>query len=196
MAISSNGRLKAGVPSLGVEPAVNVAAAAEEKGREHLGALSGSSWPGAHTAGPPKGPEAAWLPVGPILVHGHVQRAVSSSPISTTRDMRRLASGAMAGLGCSSIMLPLVPRQPERGGYEVLCLGANHQDQEIGCRGTMLRLLRELPIERVTRVVLSGDEGQAASSRTPLCRSRDSSSSSSEKLSRSRSELGDRNALR
>ena len=59
------------------------------------------------------------------------------------------------------MMLPLAPRRPGRGGYDILCLGAHSDDLEIGCGGTMLRLLRELPIERVTWVVLSGDEDRA-----------------------------------
>jgi hypothetical protein len=69
------------------------------------------------------------------------------------------------GRGPSSMMLPLVPRQPERGGYEILCLGAHRDDLEIGCGGTMLRPLRELPIERVTWGVLSGDEDRAREAR-------------------------------
>jgi hypothetical protein len=32
------------------------------------------------------------------------------------------------GRGPSSMMLPLVPRQPERSGYEILCLGAHRDD--------------------------------------------------------------------
>jgi LmbE family N-acetylglucosaminyl deacetylase len=59
------------------------------------------------------------------------------------------------------MMLPLAPRPPERGGYEVLCLGAHSDDLEIGCGGTMLRLLHELPIDRVTWVVLSGGPARA-----------------------------------
>ncbi len=58
-------------------------------------------------------------------------------------------------------MLPLAPRSPAGGGYEVLCLGAHSDDLEIGCGGTMMRLLRELPIERVTWVVLSGGPDRA-----------------------------------
>jgi LmbE family N-acetylglucosaminyl deacetylase len=63
------------------------------------------------------------------------------------------------------MMLPLAPRPPKRGGYDILCLGAHSDDLEIGCSGTMLRLLRELPIERVTWVVLSGDEDRAREAR-------------------------------
>jgi LmbE family N-acetylglucosaminyl deacetylase len=63
------------------------------------------------------------------------------------------------------MMLPLTPRPSGRGGYELLCLGAHSDDIEIGCGGTMLRLLKELPIERVTWVVLSGDAARAAEAR-------------------------------
>jgi len=63
------------------------------------------------------------------------------------------------------MILPLAPRPPERGGYEVLCLGAHSDDLEIGCAGTMLRLLRELPVERVNWVVLSGDPDRAREAR-------------------------------
>jgi LmbE family N-acetylglucosaminyl deacetylase len=69
------------------------------------------------------------------------------------------------GRGPSSMMLLLVPRQPKRGGYEIHCLGAYGDDLEIGCGGTMLRLRRRLPIERVTLGVMSGDEDRACEAR-------------------------------
>jgi LmbE family N-acetylglucosaminyl deacetylase len=69
------------------------------------------------------------------------------------------------GRAPSSMMLPLVPRQPERGGYEILCLGAHRDDLEISCGGRMLRLRRQLRIERVTWGVLSGDEDRAREAR-------------------------------
>jgi len=47
---------------------------------------------------------------------------------------------------------------PAGVGLELLCLGAHSDDLELGCGGTLLRLLDELPIEHVTWVVLSGDE--------------------------------------
>jgi LmbE family N-acetylglucosaminyl deacetylase len=61
-------------------------------------------------------------------------------------------------------MLPLTPRPPADGGYELLCVGAHSDDLEIGCSGTMLRLLAAWPIERVTWVVLSarGERGVEA----------------------------------
>jgi LmbE family N-acetylglucosaminyl deacetylase len=63
------------------------------------------------------------------------------------------------------MMLPLAPRSRERGGLEVLCLGAHSDDLEIGCSGTMLRLLREQPVARVTWVVLSGNAERAREAR-------------------------------
>jgi LmbE family N-acetylglucosaminyl deacetylase len=56
------------------------------------------------------------------------------------------------------MMLPLAPARLDSRGYEILCVGAHSDDLEIGCGGTMLRLLAELPVARVTWVVLSGHE--------------------------------------
>jgi LmbE family N-acetylglucosaminyl deacetylase len=47
-------------------------------------------------------------------------------------------------------------------GLELLCLGAHSDDLELGCAGTLLRLLDERRVRRVTWVVLSGDEERAA----------------------------------
>ena len=63
------------------------------------------------------------------------------------------------------MMLPLIPRSPEGGGLELLCIGAHSDDLEIGCSGTVLRFLRELPVERVTWVVLSGSPDRAREAR-------------------------------
>jgi LmbE family N-acetylglucosaminyl deacetylase len=62
-------------------------------------------------------------------------------------------------------MLPLQLGRPPRGGYELLCLGAHSDDLEIGCSGTVLRLLAELPIARITWVVLSGNPARAKEAR-------------------------------
>lgn len=51
---------------------------------------------------------------------------------------------------------------PAGAGLEVLCLGAHSDDLEIGCAGALLRLLDEVPIYRVTWVVLSGNDARAA----------------------------------
>jgi LmbE family N-acetylglucosaminyl deacetylase len=63
------------------------------------------------------------------------------------------------------MMLPLTPVAPDAGGYEILCLGAHSDDLEIGCGGTVLRLLAELPVARITWVVLSGDDDRAHEAR-------------------------------
>jgi LmbE family N-acetylglucosaminyl deacetylase len=51
---------------------------------------------------------------------------------------------------------------PAGGPLELLCIGAHSDDLELGCAGTLLRFLDELPIERITWVVLSGDDDRAA----------------------------------
>ena len=56
-------------------------------------------------------------------------------------------------------------RPPGGLDLEVLCLGAHADDLEIGCGGTVLRLLEERPGTRVHWVVLSGDEKRAAEAR-------------------------------
>jgi LmbE family N-acetylglucosaminyl deacetylase len=63
-------------------------------------------------------------------------------------------------------MLRLTPRST---GLEVLCLGAHSDDIEIGCAGALLRLADELPIDRVTWVVLSGS-GERAAEAEASCR--------------------------
>jgi LmbE family N-acetylglucosaminyl deacetylase len=51
---------------------------------------------------------------------------------------------------------------PASERLELLCLGAHSDDIELGCAGTLLRLLDEHLIERVTWVVLSGEDARAA----------------------------------
>lgn len=51
---------------------------------------------------------------------------------------------------------------PAGTGLELLCIGAHSDDIEIGCAGTLLRLTDELTIDRVTWVVLSGNDERAA----------------------------------
>src|ERR1700690_143767 len=58
-------------------------------------------------------------------------------------------------------MLRLSPERTGQVGLELLCLGAHSDDLELGCGGTLLRLFDEHPIERITWVVLSGDEARA-----------------------------------
>jgi LmbE family N-acetylglucosaminyl deacetylase len=47
-------------------------------------------------------------------------------------------------------------------GLHLLCFGAHSDDLELGCGGTILRLLDELLVDRVTWVVLSAHDGRAA----------------------------------
>jgi LmbE family N-acetylglucosaminyl deacetylase len=53
-------------------------------------------------------------------------------------------------------MLPLILPADRRAPLQVLCLGAHSDDIEIGCGGTILRLLAERPNVHVTWVVFSG----------------------------------------
>src|SRR5512132_1943660 len=51
------------------------------------------------------------------------------------------------------------------GQLELLVLGAHADDIEIGCGGTILRLVADGVVDRVTWVVLSGIEPRAAEAR-------------------------------
>jgi LmbE family N-acetylglucosaminyl deacetylase len=63
------------------------------------------------------------------------------------------------------MMLPLAPVPRQGRGYELLCLGAHSDDLELGCSGTVMRLLKELPVERITWAVLSGTDARAQEAR-------------------------------
>ncbi|MFI5261347.1 MAG: PIG-L deacetylase family protein [Candidatus Limnocylindrales bacterium] len=54
---------------------------------------------------------------------------------------------------------------PRERPLRVLALGAHADDLEIGCGGTVARLLEERPDSRVTWVVLSGEPARAAEAR-------------------------------
>ena len=54
---------------------------------------------------------------------------------------------------------------PPRGGYELLCLGAHSDDLEIGCAGTVMRLIEQGLVGGVTWVVLSGSPERAREAR-------------------------------
>lgn len=56
-------------------------------------------------------------------------------------------------------------RRDERRPLRVLFLGAHSDDIEIGCGGTVLKLIRENPNACVTWIVLSGDDRRAAEAR-------------------------------
>ena len=67
-------------------------------------------------------------------------------------------------------MMPLTFGVPPRAPLTVLCLGAHADDIEIGCGGTMLRLLAERPRVTVHWVVLSGDAKRAREARLSATR--------------------------
>jgi LmbE family N-acetylglucosaminyl deacetylase len=58
-------------------------------------------------------------------------------------------------------MLPLALNEPQEDALEVLCLGAHCDDIEIGCGGTVLRLVEEFPSARFHWVVLSSNDDRA-----------------------------------
>jgi LmbE family N-acetylglucosaminyl deacetylase len=58
-------------------------------------------------------------------------------------------------------MYPLTLIEPSEDALDVLCLGAHCDDIEIGCGGTVLRLVEELPNARFHWVVLSSNAVRA-----------------------------------
>jgi LmbE family N-acetylglucosaminyl deacetylase len=55
-------------------------------------------------------------------------------------------------------MLPLTLIEPEDDALDILCLGAHCDDIEIGCGGTVLRLVEQFPAARFHWVVLSSND--------------------------------------
>lgn len=62
-------------------------------------------------------------------------------------------------------MLPISFGADRHGPLDILCIGAHSDDIEIGCGGTVLRLLAERPGSRVTWVVLSANAEREAEAR-------------------------------
>jgi LmbE family N-acetylglucosaminyl deacetylase len=58
-------------------------------------------------------------------------------------------------------MLKTVFDEPKERPFDILCLGAHSDDIEIGCGGTILRLLGEFPQVRIFWVVFSANGGRA-----------------------------------
>ena len=62
-------------------------------------------------------------------------------------------------------MLRLILATDGREPFRLLCLGAHSDDIEIGCGGTILRILTELPSVVVRWIVFSGDERRGTEAR-------------------------------
>jgi LmbE family N-acetylglucosaminyl deacetylase len=62
-------------------------------------------------------------------------------------------------------MLPLTLGQPEASPARVLAIGAHPDDIEIGCAGTILKLIEQGAVSEVHWVVLSGDGERAEEAR-------------------------------
>lgn len=62
-------------------------------------------------------------------------------------------------------MLNLALADRRSSGYNILCLGSHCDDIEIGCGGTMLRLLERYPRANVHWVVFSSDKNRAVEAR-------------------------------
>jgi LmbE family N-acetylglucosaminyl deacetylase len=62
-------------------------------------------------------------------------------------------------------MLPLRIGRPEASPARVLAIGAHPDDIEIGCAGTVLKLIEQAAISEVRWVVLSGDHERANEAR-------------------------------
>ena len=59
-------------------------------------------------------------------------------------------------------MLPLLMKGSERQPARLLAIGAHPDDIEIGCGGTILRLVEQASVSAIWWVVLSGDDERAA----------------------------------
>ena len=62
-------------------------------------------------------------------------------------------------------MLPLQLGAPEATAARVLAIGAHPDDIEIGCAGTILKLIEQGAVKELTWVVLSGEDGRAEEAR-------------------------------
>jgi LmbE family N-acetylglucosaminyl deacetylase len=58
-------------------------------------------------------------------------------------------------------MLPLLARRPDDGPIKLLAIGAHSDDIEIGCGGTILKLVEEAAISEICWVVLTGEHKRA-----------------------------------
>jgi LmbE family N-acetylglucosaminyl deacetylase len=65
----------------------------------------------------------------------------------------------------TSQLLPLIFSPERRGSLKLLCLGAHPDDIEIGCGGTVLRLISEIPNLAVRWIVFSATQIREAEAR-------------------------------
>jgi len=63
------------------------------------------------------------------------------------------------------MMLPLLLGRPEATAARVLAIGAHPDDIEIGCAGTILKLIEDGAVSELIWVVLSGEDGRAEEAR-------------------------------
>ena len=63
------------------------------------------------------------------------------------------------------MMLPLLLGPPETSPARVLAIGAHPDDIEIGCAGTILKLIEEGAVSEIRWVVLSGEGARAQEAR-------------------------------
>jgi len=63
-------------------------------------------------------------------------------------------------------LLPLIFPADRRRGLKLLCLGAHSDDIEIGCGGTVLRLISEIPDLTVRWVVFSATKARGAEAKS------------------------------
>jgi LmbE family N-acetylglucosaminyl deacetylase len=63
------------------------------------------------------------------------------------------------------MMLPLLLGRPEATAARVLAIGAHPDDIEIGCAGTILKLIEQGAVSELIWVVLSGEDGRAEEAR-------------------------------
>jgi LmbE family N-acetylglucosaminyl deacetylase len=62
-------------------------------------------------------------------------------------------------------MLPLLARRPDEGPIKLLAIGAHSDDIEIGCGGTILKLVEQRVISEIFWVVLTGEHNRADEAR-------------------------------
>ena len=62
-------------------------------------------------------------------------------------------------------MLPLLMRRPDEGPIKLLAIGAHSDDIEIGCGGTILKLVEQGLLSEVCWVVLTGETKRADEAR-------------------------------